>query len=134
MKQPTQNERVAAIAIRDGRVTRNQCFDLRPRITRLSARIQDLEELGWVFEPKEEANDFVYKLISSPCQPSKSTAPSSEVSRGEATAVQSFQIPTTPRSTEPVSSIGSTTLNEPQSLFPVTSQPEKSSRGGERYF
>lgn len=60
----TQLERVRFKLERDGYITRNQCLSQRPAIARLSARIADLEEEGYVFDAKWAGRDYVYKLIS----------------------------------------------------------------------
>jgi hypothetical protein len=62
----SQNQRVIDILNEHGCVTRNWCLRQYPAITRLSARIQDLEAMGYVFEPCDEHGDYVYKLISRP--------------------------------------------------------------------
>ena len=43
---------------------RNQCLAQRPAIARLSARIADLEEEGYVFDAKWIGRDYVYKVVS----------------------------------------------------------------------
>jgi hypothetical protein len=63
---PSQNDRVRFKLNRDGFITRNQCLSQRPAITRLSARIQDLEDEGYVFKAEETKNDYVYRLITKP--------------------------------------------------------------------
>jgi hypothetical protein len=62
----TQLERFKAKLERDGHVSRNECVRQFPAILRLSARIQDLEDEGYVFEAKEERGDYVYHLVSRP--------------------------------------------------------------------
>jgi hypothetical protein len=62
----SQNDRVKAKLDRDGYVSRNECVRQFPAILRLSARIQDLEDEGYVFEAKEEGGDYVYRLVSKP--------------------------------------------------------------------
>jgi hypothetical protein len=37
-----------------------------PAITRLGARIDDLEKEGYVFQAKSQRGDYVYRLISRP--------------------------------------------------------------------
>jgi hypothetical protein len=60
----TQLERIAAKLERDGYVTRNECPRQYPAITRLGARICDLEDRGCVFETENTGPDYVYKLVS----------------------------------------------------------------------
>jgi hypothetical protein len=62
----SQLERVRMRLHDVGRITRNECVRQVPAILRLSARIQDLEEEGYVFEAKEEHNDYVYRLLKRP--------------------------------------------------------------------
>ncbi len=62
----TQLERVRFKVHRDGYISRNQCLSQKPAITRLSARINDLEAEGYVFETKQVGGDYVYRLISKP--------------------------------------------------------------------
>jgi hypothetical protein len=66
----SQNDRVKAKLDRDGYVSRNECVRQFPAILRLSARIQDLEEEGYIFEAKEERGDYVYVLV---CKPAPKT-------------------------------------------------------------
>jgi Helix-turn-helix domain len=67
MPQPkSQKERIIAILLEEGFVSRNQCFNLFPRITRLAARVDDLKREGWVFETEDDGRDFVYRLVSQP--------------------------------------------------------------------
>ena len=40
------------------------CLQKLPAITQLSARIQELEERGYVSETKPEHGDFVYNVVS----------------------------------------------------------------------
>jgi hypothetical protein len=60
----SQLERVRSRLHSAGYITRNQCLSQRPAITRLGARIDDLEHEGYVFEAKRQAGDYVYRLIS----------------------------------------------------------------------
>jgi hypothetical protein len=62
----TQLERVKAKLERDGFVTRNECLSQFPAITRLGARICDLQEEGWTFSPENTGRDYVYRLVSKP--------------------------------------------------------------------
>jgi len=62
----TQNERVKRKLDRDGFITRNECVRQFPAILRLSARIQDLEEEGYVFRPEDTGRDYVYHLVAKP--------------------------------------------------------------------
>jgi hypothetical protein len=66
MAHKSQNERVRAKLDRDGYVSRNECVRQFPAILWLSARIQDLEDEGYVFDAKEECGDYVYRLVSRP--------------------------------------------------------------------
>jgi len=66
MAHKSQNDRVKAKLERDGYVSRNECVRQFPAILRLSARIQDLEEEGYVFDAKEERGDYLYRLVSRP--------------------------------------------------------------------
>jgi hypothetical protein len=65
----TQLERIKAKLARDGYVTRNECLSQFPAITRLGARIDDLERQGYVFQTENTGRDYVYKLITSPTRP-----------------------------------------------------------------
>lgn len=47
-----------------GYVSRNQA--LSRYISRLAARIADLEEEGYVFKAEQRGSDYVYKLVSAP--------------------------------------------------------------------
>ena len=47
-----------------GYITRNQCLSQFPAITRLGARICDLEDEGYLFDAKKQGGDYVYRLIS----------------------------------------------------------------------
>jgi hypothetical protein len=51
---------------RDGYVTRNQCLSQFPAITRLGARIKDLEKEGYVFKPERRGKDYVYTVLTRP--------------------------------------------------------------------
>ena len=62
----TQLERVKIKLARDGFVTRNECLSQRPAITRLGARIDDLERLGYVFQTENTGRDYVYRLVRAP--------------------------------------------------------------------
>jgi hypothetical protein len=64
----TQLERVRGRLHAAGYISRNQCLSQFPAITRLGARIDDLEHEGYVFEAKRQGGDYVYKLISRPGQ------------------------------------------------------------------
>ncbi|MBX3498088.1 MAG: hypothetical protein KF889_01490 [Alphaproteobacteria bacterium] len=60
----TQIERIKAKLARDGYVTRNECLRQFPAITRLAARIQDLEDKhGYVFLKDDTGRDCTYKLV-----------------------------------------------------------------------
>jgi hypothetical protein len=60
----SQLERIRGVLDRDGYISRNAC--LRDYITRLAARIADLEDEGWKFETKKVGNDFVYRVVERP--------------------------------------------------------------------
>jgi Helix-turn-helix domain len=62
--QKRQVDIIADILERDGRITRNAC--LRMYISRLAARIADLEDDGWKFETKKVGNDYEYRVIERP--------------------------------------------------------------------
>ncbi len=48
----------------EGEISRNYC--LQRYISRLGARIDDLERDGWRFETERRDGDYVYKLVSQP--------------------------------------------------------------------
>jgi phage pi2 protein 07 len=50
--------------LKHGEISRNTC--LRNYISRLSARILDLEKDGWVFTTEKRKGDFVYKASHIP--------------------------------------------------------------------
>jgi hypothetical protein len=62
----SQLERVRRKLDRDGYVTRNECLSQFPAITRLGARIDDLERGGYVFKTENTGRDYVYRLVSKP--------------------------------------------------------------------
>ena len=62
----TQNERVLA-KLKAGGVSRNEMFNSYPRITRIAARIHDLELQGYAIEGKKEGNDYIYRLVKPLC-------------------------------------------------------------------
>jgi len=64
MKPETQLERIIAILERDGALSRNQCLSMFPAITRLGARICDLERRGWRFVASFEGEDYVYRVAA----------------------------------------------------------------------
>ena len=64
--KPSQVERIKTKLARDSYVTRNECLRQFPAITRLGARIQDLEDKGYVFRTEDTGRDFIYHLISAP--------------------------------------------------------------------
>lgn len=55
----TQLERVKAKLERDSFITRNECLSQFPAITRLGARICDLQDAGWTFTTEIRALDEV---------------------------------------------------------------------------
>jgi hypothetical protein len=68
----TRLERVKAKLERDGYVTRNECLSQFPAITRLGAKICDLQELGWTFTTANTGRDYKYRLVSRPAPQTKS--------------------------------------------------------------
>ncbi|MBK3666161.1 hypothetical protein JJE66_33690 [Bradyrhizobium diazoefficiens] len=62
----SQNERVRRKLARDGSISRNQCLRQIPAITRLAARIDDLEHEGYRFKEDKRGNDYVYTVIGWP--------------------------------------------------------------------
>jgi Helix-turn-helix domain len=60
----SQVDIIAGILEREGRITRNQC--LRMYISRLAARVADLEKDGWVFRTKKVGNDYEYRVVERP--------------------------------------------------------------------
>lgn len=62
----SQNERIERRLAERGYVTRNECLGTFPAITRLSARIDDLEKKGYVFRPERRGGDYIYHLVSKP--------------------------------------------------------------------
>jgi Helix-turn-helix domain len=65
-KQLSQNERIRRKLARDGYVTRNQCLRQFPAITRLGARIKDLEKEGYVFHAAWDHGDYKYTVLRWP--------------------------------------------------------------------
>jgi hypothetical protein len=64
MKRLSQLERIKIKLARDGSVSRNQCLNTYPAITRLGARIEDLEaKHGYVFRTENTGRDYVYHLV-----------------------------------------------------------------------
>lgn len=72
MAHKTQLERVKAKLERDGFVTRNECLSQFPAITRLGARICDLQEEGWTFKTENTGRDYVYRLVNRPTATTRS--------------------------------------------------------------
>jgi hypothetical protein len=62
--QKTQVERIIEILERDGRISRNACLSMF--ISRLAARIADLEDEGWKFETQKVGGDYVYRVVERP--------------------------------------------------------------------
>jgi hypothetical protein len=62
----TQLERVKAKIDRDGFVTRNESLSQFPAITRLGARICDLQEEGWTFKMENTGRAYIYRLVTKP--------------------------------------------------------------------
>lgn len=62
----TQEQRVKKRLIERGYITRNQCLDTRPNITRLGAIICRLKKDGWDFHTDEKNNDFIYTVKVNP--------------------------------------------------------------------
>jgi hypothetical protein len=67
-QQKSQCYRVIAVLERYGEISRNQSF--RMYIARLASRIQDLEDIGYVFETKSETETMFTSLLASPCRSS----------------------------------------------------------------
>lgn len=65
-EQKSQLERIKIKLDRDGYVTRNECLSQFPAITRLGARIDDLEKEGYVFKTENTGRDYIYHLVSKP--------------------------------------------------------------------
>ena len=65
-KDMSQRQRVIKRMREYGEITRNECLDTRPAITRLGAIICLLNKQGWDIRGFSRDNDFVYKLISEP--------------------------------------------------------------------
>tara|TARA_R110000868_G_scaffold99181_3_gene273064 strand:+ start:619 stop:840 length:222 start_codon:yes stop_codon:yes gene_type:complete len=66
MTNLTQLQRIKNKLRRDKMITRNQCLNVFPAITRLSAHIQTLEEMGWTFETENFRGDYRYFLKEAP--------------------------------------------------------------------
>lgn len=49
-----------------GCISRNECLSTFPAITRLGARIDDLEKRGYVFRTEAKHGDYTYYLVSAP--------------------------------------------------------------------
>jgi Helix-turn-helix domain len=64
VERKTQLDRIVALLERDGRISRNACLSMF--ISRLAARIADLEEDGWVFKTEKVGGDFVYRVVERP--------------------------------------------------------------------
>jgi hypothetical protein len=62
----SQNERIRRKLARDGKITRNQCLRQFPAITRLAARIKDLQAEGYVFKEEKRGGDYVYTVVTWP--------------------------------------------------------------------
>jgi len=62
----TQLERITEILQQDGVVSRNQCLSMFPAITRLGARICDLEADGWKFRTERRGGDYLYHVVAKP--------------------------------------------------------------------
>ncbi|MBR1146656.1 helix-turn-helix domain-containing protein [Bradyrhizobium sp. AUGA SZCCT0431] len=62
----TQNDRIKALLEKQNFVTRNHCLRTFPAITRLSARIMDLEKEGYVFKGENVHGDYVYTVTQKP--------------------------------------------------------------------
>ena len=58
----TQEQRIKKRLMERGQVSRNECLDTRPNITRLGAIICRLKKEGWEFETEEKNNDYIYKV------------------------------------------------------------------------
>jgi Helix-turn-helix domain len=64
VERKTQLQIIAGILERDGRITRNQCLSMF--ISRLAARVADLEAAGWKFETGKVGNDYEYRVVERP--------------------------------------------------------------------
>jgi Helix-turn-helix domain len=64
VERKTQLARIEALLKKNRRISRNQT--IRMFIYRLSARIADLEERGWVFRTKWVKGDYVYAVSKRP--------------------------------------------------------------------
>ncbi len=67
----SQLDRVRYKLINEGKISRNFCLDLpfEKKITRLSAHIKQLKNIGYAIETKEENNDCTYYLKGTPEAP-----------------------------------------------------------------
>jgi hypothetical protein len=63
-KPKTQLERIRGRLHEYGWITRSQCLSQYPAITRLGARICDLEAEGYVFKAEWKGGDYVYTLLA----------------------------------------------------------------------
>lgn len=57
----TQRNRVLKRLSERGFITRNECLNTRPAITRLGAIICSLNKEGYDIKGKDEGNDYVYR-------------------------------------------------------------------------
>lgn len=69
----TQEDRIIYKLRTDGYVTRNEA--LKNYISRLGARISDLQRQGWIFDAKfikkNGARDYEYRVVSAPSPQNK---------------------------------------------------------------
>jgi hypothetical protein len=86
----TQLERVRGKLHRDGFITRNECLSQFPAITRLGARIVDLEKEGYAFEAKHDHRDYRYTLLSIKGVPFQTDRKRVQLMRDNAEAVRFF--------------------------------------------
>ena len=67
-QEESQRKRIDMRLRERGEVSRNECLDKRPRITRLSAIIKDMRIAGWdiIAYWTDKKVDYIYKLITAP--------------------------------------------------------------------
>jgi len=61
----SQIDRIKGKLKRDGFITRNECLQQYPAITRLSAHILTLKKEGYQFKVEEDKRDYKYVVIHS---------------------------------------------------------------------
>jgi len=60
----TQLQKITYILESEGSISRNRCISMY--ITRLAARIDDLERMGWKFRHEKDGNDYRYYVEDMP--------------------------------------------------------------------